>query len=178
MVTTDLVREIAASVRAAKAEERQALESLVQLYCYDLSAMFSLDVRADGRFAELNDDLARYWVDPWRHPLFIVVGDALAGFALVLGRSRLTGAHGVFDMAEFFVMKRYRRQGVGRVAAFRVFETFRGPWELRQRKENEAATSFWRKVIAEYTEGEFSEASLAGPPPRVVQRFSTASPST
>jgi hypothetical protein len=31
----------------------------------------------------------------------------LAGFALVSRRSRLTGAAGVFDMSEFFVMRRY-----------------------------------------------------------------------
>jgi predicted acetyltransferase len=165
-----------ASIRPAKGEERPALENLAQLYCYDFSDMFPLEVGADGRFAELND-LGPYWVDKWRHPLFILVGQKLAGFALVLERSRLTGAHGVFDMAEFFVMRRYRRQGVGRAAAFRLFETFHGPWEVRQRRENPAATSFWRKVIAEYTGGDFHETELSGPEwTGVVQRFLASSP--
>jgi predicted acetyltransferase len=159
------------SISPAKSEERPALENLVQLYCYDFSEMFPLEVGADGRFAALND-LAPYWVDEWRHPLFILVGRTLAGFALVHERSRLTGAQGVFDMAEFFVMRRYRRQGVGRAAAFRLFETFQGPWEVRQRRENPAATSFWRKVIAGYTNGDFQESDLHGPEwTGVVQRF-------
>jgi predicted acetyltransferase len=162
------------SVRPVRADEQSALESLVQLYCYDWSEMRPLDVGVDGRFAALSD-LARYWVDEWRHPLFITVGETLAGFALVVEQSRLTGAHGVFDMAEFFVMRRYRRKGVGRAAALRVLGMFRGPWEVRQREENPAATSFWRKVIADYLKeaGEdFEEIHWAGPEwTGIVQRF-------
>jgi predicted acetyltransferase len=135
--------------------------------------MLPLDVGVDGRFAALND-LAPYWVDEWRHPFFITVGETRAGFVLLLERSRLTGAPGVFDMAEFFVMRRYRGQGVGRAAALRVFDIFRGPWEVRQRKENPAATSFWRKVVAEHTGGNFEETDWTSPEwTGVVHRFST-----
>jgi len=162
------------SLRPATEDERPALENLVELYCYDWSELSHLDVREDGRFAAL--ELAQYWRDDWRHPFVLVVEEKFAGFALILERSRLTGTSGVFDMAEFFVMRRYRRQGVGRAAAFSAFDRFRGPWEVRQRQENPAATGFWRSVIGEYTDGRYLETPVATTEwIGVVQTFSTRS---
>ena len=144
----------------------------MQLYSYDWSELGPLDVGDDGRFADYALD--GYWLEDWRHPFLLRVDGKLAGFALILGRSRLTGMAGVFDMAEFFVMRRYRRKGVGLAAATGAFDRFQGPWEIRQRPENVAATAFWRRVIGEYTGGKYEEVywkdpAWTGP----VQRFST-----
>jgi predicted acetyltransferase len=78
-------------------------------------------------------------------------------------------------MAEFFVMRRYRRKGVGLAAASAIFDRFKGPWEVRQRDENVEATAFWRRVIAHYTGGRYQEvrwddAAWTGP----VQSFTSA----
>lgn len=160
------------SLTPAATDERAALESLMQLYSYDWSELGPLDVGDDGRFADY--PLDGYWQEGWRHPFLLRVDGKLAGFALILERSRLTGAAGVFDMAEFFVMRRYRRRGVGFAAASAAFDRFKGPWEIRQREENVAATAFWRRVIGQYTGGNYDEvhwkdATWTGP----VQRFST-----
>lgn len=158
------------SLRPTSRHERAALEQLVQLYCHDWSELMPIDVGNDGRFTAIA--LEPYWADDWRHPCLIRIAESLAGFALVHERSRLTGARGVFDMAEFFVLRRYRRQGVGHAAAVAAFDRFKGPWEIRQRDENLAATIFWRRVIADYTGGRYEEArptSWRG----VVQTFST-----
>jgi predicted acetyltransferase len=160
------------SLRPAEAGERAALESLVQLYCYDWSELTPLEVGGDGRFEALA--LAPYWLDDWRHALLLRVEDKLAGFVLILERSKLTGTSGVFDMAEFFVMRRYRRRGVGLAAAFAVFDRFKGPWEVRQREENIAATAFWRRAIHDYTHGNYREVRWDRPEwTGVVQTFST-----
>src|SRR4051794_34558578 len=111
-------------IPATKAE-RPTLENLMQLYIYDWSELRLLDVAADGRFPEY--PLHAYWEDAWRHPLLIRVDGRLAGFALVSERSRLTGASRVFDMAEFFVMRRFRRKGVGLAAASVAFDRFKAP---------------------------------------------------
>jgi predicted acetyltransferase len=34
-------------------------------------------------------------------------------------------------MSEFFVLRKYRRQGIGRTAAVELFERFPGPWRVR-----------------------------------------------
>jgi predicted acetyltransferase len=141
-------------IPATKAE-RPTLENLMQLYIYDWSELRLLDVAADGRFPEY--PLHAYWEDAWRHPLLLWVDGRLAGFALVSERSRLTGAPGVFDMAEFFVMRRFRRKGVGQRAASVAFDRFKGPWEIRQHDENTAAIAFWRRAVDRYTGGSYRE---------------------
>jgi predicted acetyltransferase len=161
----------------AATEERAVLDNLMQLYVYDWSEVLPLDVGDRGRFADY--PLDPYFRDDWRHPFLVRVDGKLAGFALVSARSWLTGAAGVFDMAEFFVLRRYRRQGVGLAAACAAFDRFRGPWEVRQRDAATQATAFWRRAIAHYTGGRYQEvrwddAAWTGP----VQTFSSASSST
>jgi predicted acetyltransferase len=156
----------------ATQDERMSLENLMQLYAYDWSELRPLDVADNGRFADYPLDV--YWQQDWRHPFLLRVDGKVAGFALISTQSYLTGASGVTDMAEFFVMRKYRRSGVGRAAAIAAFGQFKGPWEVRQRDENMEATAFWRRVIAQYSGGNFQEiqwhdAAWTGP----VQRFST-----
>jgi len=99
------------SVVHAAEHERPVLRHLIDLYAYDFSEQLGLDVEEDGRFAF--GDLTPYWTDPARHPFLVRAEGRLAGFVLVHDRSRLTGAAGIHDMAEFFVLRKYRRQGVG-----------------------------------------------------------------
>ena len=67
-------------------------------------------------------------------------------------------------MAEFFVLRKYRRGGVGTDAARAVFARFPGEWQTRQQFVNEAAIAFWRRTIpVPFTESANDE----GP----VQRF-------
>lgn len=162
------------SLSPASKEDQATLTNLMQLYAYDWSELRPLEVGEDGRFEDYPLDV--YWQDPWHHPFLLRVEGKLAGFALVSGRSRLTGSEGVFDLAEFFVMRRYRRRGVGLAAACAAFDRFGGPWEVRQREDNPEATAFWRVVVARYTDGKYQEtrwndATWVGP----VQMFSARS---
>jgi predicted acetyltransferase len=50
-------------------------------------------------------------------------------------------------MAEFFVMRKYRRGGVGVIAARAVFARFPGEWQVRELAANAGAVAFWRKAI-------------------------------
>src|SRR3954463_12136899 len=143
------------SLDPASAAERPVLENLFQLYADDWSELGWLDVGRDGRFAD--PSLDEYWQEGHHHPFLIRVDGRPAGFVLIAARSRLTGAADVFDMAEFFVMRKYRRQGVGFAAASAAFDRFPGRWEIRQRDENAAATLFWRRVIVRYTGGRYQE---------------------
>lgn len=146
------------------------------------SELAGFEVDEHGRFAPY--PLAAYWRDEGRHAFLLRADDTLVGFALVQTESRLSGARGTFDMAEFFVLRAHRRRRVGLDAATLLFDLFRGPWEVRQRAENVAARQFWRREIAAYTAGRFEEAPWsdakgAGTVPDAkgagtVQRFSSA----
>jgi predicted acetyltransferase len=156
------------AIDPARREDAPILAALFELYAYDLSDTLDLDVGDDGRYPVPPFDV--YWTDPRCHAFLIRVEGRLAGFALVTERSRLTGDEHVRDMAEFFVMRRYRRRGVGEQVAVGLFRRFPGAWEVRQRFANVAATAFWRRIIgrhAEFSELTFDDERWRGP----VQRF-------
>ena len=159
-------------VVAAELSDKEALRNLFQLYAYDFSEVEPADVDPTGRFKV--PSLEAYWNERWRFPSLLRVDEHLAGFALVHQKSRLSGADDVWDMAEFFVLRRHRRSEVGTRAAHILFETHAGAWEVRQRAANTVATSFWRRAIAAFTAGSFTEELLdderwKGP----VQRFAS-----
>ena len=128
--------------------ERAAFNQLYELYSYDFSEIVGLDVGEDGRYGV--DDLAGCWSEPWRRPFLVRVDGKLAGFAIVDCRSRLTGDAETFDMAEFFIMRKYRRRGIGAYVAMHLFDRCPGRWEVRQSARNDQAQAFWRLVIGRY----------------------------
>src|SRR6185312_7487106 len=145
------------SLAAVTEASRPALAHLFQLYAYDWSELLPLDVQSNGLFPD--ELFAKYATeDPERHAFLVYAADRLSGFAIVAERSRLTSEAGVCDMVEFFVLRRYRRRGLGRAAAVATFNRFpERRWEVRQRDGNAAATAFWRKVIDTYTAGNYRE---------------------
>jgi predicted acetyltransferase len=78
-------------------------------------------------------------------------------------------------MDQFFVLRKYRRQGAGELLARSVFSALPGRWEVGQMPRNQAAQVFWRKVIGLYTGGRFKEHEVAaGWWHGVVQVFESA----
>jgi predicted acetyltransferase len=140
------------------------LSNLLELYIHDLSEVFpSIELGADGRFGYR--DLALYWSEPGRRFAFIVRCDArVAGFVLATRGSPATDDPNVFDVAEFFVTRRYRRSGVGRRAAILLWNRLPGRWIVRVSKGNREALPFWERVIAEFTSGAATEFERPGTP--------------
>jgi predicted acetyltransferase len=141
------------------------LERLMQLYVYDFSELMPLEVDELGRFAAATP-LATCWQEPWRHAYLMRTATAdgdghIAGFTILDERSRLTGDPDVADVAEFFVLRRYRRQGVGLAAAAAAFALFPRRWEVRQTVANMGATAFWRRAVSAYTCGAYHETFVA-----------------
>jgi predicted acetyltransferase len=125
-------------VVGAELRDKPVVRQLLQLYQYDFSEFDGADVDADGSY--LYQYLDEYWTEAARHPLLFRVDGNWAGFALV----RSGAPH---DMAEFFVMRKYRRSGVGTVLARAVFARFPGEWQVRQMTSNPSATAFWLQAI-------------------------------
>jgi predicted acetyltransferase len=79
----------------------------------------------------------------------------LAGLALVKKGSDvsgpdLSGSGAAWDMAEFFILRGYRRRGIGTRAAHEVWRRFPGPWEVRVMQANASAQQFWAGAIATF----------------------------
>jgi predicted acetyltransferase len=137
-------------------EQKIVLKNLLELYKYDFSEYDPEDVNEQGEYGYKYFD--NYWTEPERFPFLIKVDEKYAGFALV--RKKYQGNKSgefCYSMAEFFVMKKYRKSGVGKQTAFYLFDLFLGKWEVAQIKENIPAQKFWIKVISDYTNKNYTE---------------------
>ena len=144
------------NVELVEITDRKTLDDLVQLYSYDFTEFIDVDLGPDGRYAFIDADIV--WEKPKHDASFICVDRALAGFSLAYEDTSFRDpSQRTWWLAEFFVMRAYRRKGVGRRAARTLFDRLGGAWEVGQIPANEPAQAFWRSVIAEYTGGEFEE---------------------
>jgi predicted acetyltransferase len=144
------------AVEPALPRDSTAMANLLELYSHDLSAAFSMDVGTDGRFGY--EWLPLYWSEPDRRfPFLIRRGQLLAGFALVTRGSPASDDANAVDVAEFFVVRRYRRCGVGRQAAFLLWRLFAARWIVRVSEDNHHGCQFCASVVADFTNGVFLE---------------------
>lgn len=139
------------------------LSNLFELYAHDLSDIFGLELGSDGRFGY--EKLPLYWSEPERRfPFLIYNGNRIAGFALITRGSPASDNPNVFDVAEFFVVRRHRRSNVGRQAAFLLWDKFPGSWIVRVSEGNQNGYKFWLRVIGNYTGSTQSETIRPGNP--------------
>ena len=134
-------------------EEKEILRNLLEKYDYEFSQYDQREVNALGLYGYSYLDY--YWTEAKRWAYFILVDDKLAGFAMVIDLPEVEDRETDFQMAEFFVMHKYRNLGVGKQAAFSVFDLHRGKWQLKRHPLNLGSVYFWDNVIGSYTKGEF-----------------------
>jgi predicted acetyltransferase len=125
--------------------------------------VFSVALDETGRFGYPR--LASYWSEPERRFAFVIrAGSALAGFALVTVGSPLSADPNDLDVAEFFVLRGQRRAGVGRQAAFLLWDQLPGSWIVRVSEGNRAGLAFWPDAVSVYTSGKFTQTQAPGSP--------------
>ena len=74
--------------------------------------------------------------------------------------SRVSGDQNVWDMAEFFVLRGYRRRGTGTRIAHEVWRRFPGQWEVRVMQANVSAHQFWQQAISAFTDNAVRSSSF------------------
>ena len=140
------------TLELAPASEAPLVANLLELYQYDLSEIFQLDVGPGGRFGY--ERLPLYWSESLhRFPFLIKLDGRVVGFALATLGSPASDDPRVFDVAEFFILRRYRHRGVGKRAAHLLWDQHPGRWFVRVYERNAGALIFWRQVISEYGVG-------------------------
>ena len=133
------------TLHAVACEQAPVLENLLQLYAHDFSESVEIATDEAGRFAYSR--LPLYWTEANRFPFLVKVDGLIAGFVLVSRGSLISGDPQVWDMAEFFVMRRYRRRGIGAALAHEVWRRFPGRWEVRVHECTKPAMQFWAAAI-------------------------------
>ena len=138
----------AVEIMAALPEDRVPLANMMQLYAHDFSELWSGEERgelgADGLFAAY--PLDAWWREADHIPLLVKADGFLAGFALLNATSH-TGRPLDRNMAEFFIVRKHRRSGVGTGAARMIFNRYPGRWETAVARANHGALAFWRAAI-------------------------------
>ena len=116
-----------AEIHPAALSDKPVLRNLLELCQHDYSEYDDQDLDENGLFGYRWLD--HYWTEPERHPFLVRVDGRLAGFVLVrqIGTSQ---EQPVYSIAEFFILRKYRRRGVGRQAAWSVFDRLPGRWSI------------------------------------------------
>jgi len=145
--------------------DKSVLGRLLQLYLYDFTEFQPRELNAHGEFEYRYLDL--YWAPDYgekRYPFYIRSEGSLAGLAMV------RFVNGVNVMSEFFVLRPYRRRGVGAAAARAVFAALPGRWLVPEVTANLAAQAFLHGVIDGVTGVRFDEVRDEN---GLTQRFTT-----
>jgi predicted acetyltransferase len=140
-------------VSRVRSDEAAIIANLMQLYIHDFSELWfdreaEGELEPDGRYADY-PDLAAYWTDPTRAAWLFRMKGRPVGFALV---NETAHAPTPVDqaVAEFFIVRKHRRRGVGLAAAHALFGTAWGVWEAAVVRRNAGALAFWRRAAASY----------------------------
>ena len=142
-------------------EMKSVLRNLLELYEHDSSEFNGSELNEHGLYEYKYVD--HYWTEEGRYAYFVRVDGKLAGFALV--RALESSELGVlYSMSEFFLVRKFRRQGIGSRVAKLLFDMFPGRWEVSQEAGNKAAQEFWKRVIGIYTKEVFQMETLDGGP--------------
>lgn len=134
-------------------QDKEILRNLLEKYNYEFSRYDGRDVNSLGLYDY--SYLDHYWTEKNRWAFFMKVDGKLAGFAMVNDYPESQDEETDYTMAEFFVMYKYRRCGVGGWACRALFEKFPGRWQLRRHPNNIGSVHFWDKIVAECSGGNF-----------------------
>ena len=136
-------------------EGKRAFSQLINLYNfnYDFSNYLNDNIPENGFFF---GDADYYMNNEKMQNFFIRVDGRIAGYVIVAkGGDKYLDDPLAHNIDEFFVTRKYRRKGVGTIAATMAFEMYKGWWEVCQMQDNISAQRFWASVIDKYTDGKW-----------------------
>ena len=138
--------------------QKSVLRNMLELYEYDMSVYTDEELNDCGLYGYKYFDY--YWNEEKRFPYFIKCENVLCGFVLVNDYCYTLKGEEAMSIAEFFIMNKYRRFGIGRKIARQIFDLFPGKWEVNQVPGNDISYVFWEKVIDEYTQGNYEKSVI------------------
>ncbi|MCL2576214.1 MAG: GNAT family N-acetyltransferase [Defluviitaleaceae bacterium] len=142
------------NISIATIEQKSVLRNMMELYFYDMSEFDDetdrLELDKNGLYGY--SWLDYYWVEYGRFPYLMTIDSKLAGFALIREVEPQ-----VFSVAEFFVVRKYRKMGVGSVLINEMFKLHKSKWIISTPIKNIVAQSFWRKSVRSASAGKYAE---------------------
>jgi len=147
----------------AKLKDYPIMQNMARFYAYDMSRDCGRELEG-WEFPENGlyecSDFKKYLEGKGKHAFIIKVDNELAGFVFVNKLEVMPEVD--YNMGEFFIVAKFQRSGIGRIVAKEMFNRFSGEWSVGAIPQNTRALNFWRKVISEYTNGNFLEVEKTG----------------
>lgn len=133
-------------------KDKRILFRLLQYSLFEESATDLNEMNDEGLYTYKWFD--RYFTDDDRLAFFIKekVSYKLLGFVMINEYvQRIDKGHSI---AEFMILPKYRRKGIGKQVAIECFTMFDGNWEVSPSYGSEKAYLFWKNAIDTYTNRE------------------------
>ncbi len=140
----------------ASIEDHPIIQNMGRFYVYDMSQFFAHDadwkMPEDGLYECI--DFKKYWQTDDTWPFILRYRGELAGFVIIDKKG--SDPQVDYNMAQYFILRRFKGLGVGKMIAQRCFDQYQGIWEVMVMPDNKGAYQFWQKTIQQYT-GEYEE---------------------
>ena len=141
-------------IPATLEEHYPIMQNMSAYYAYDIGEYIGWKQAPNGS-CDIGLDFSKYWKAENTWPFIIKYKGELAGFVIVDKDNTDPGKD--FNIVQFFVLRQFKGLGLGKYIAFRCFDEFVGQWEVFVMPGNEGAYRFWRRIIKEYSEDQFTE---------------------
>ena len=132
----------------ASIEQMPIVKQLLELYTYEMTDLVDFDIKENGYFGY--DELPLYWKEPSRYPYLIYANKKLAGFVLIQQGSPIENDPEIWDVTEFFIMRKFRNKDIGYFVAKHLWSSIKGRWQVRVWDNNTIAHAFWENVIMKF----------------------------
>lgn len=126
--------------------EKNLLNNLMQLYLHDLSLYFPIDF--DSKTCQYKYNLESYFHNNYAY--FIKMNSELIGFILI---DKFT--EDKYEISEIFILNNYKNQNIGKQAVNKIFDMYKGKWQIKVVPSSPKAKSFWNKTISDYTDNNY-----------------------
>ena len=129
--------------------KKDILYRMLQYSLYEES-LFDLNEMNENALFEYKDfDL--YFEDEDKVAYFIMENDTKK----ILGFIMISKNINIYNINEFMILPKYRKIGIGKKAAFMIFNMYKGCYQVSPSYGSSAAYDFWKNVIGEYTNNDY-----------------------
>ncbi|MDR6551794.1 GNAT family N-acetyltransferase [Paenibacillus qinlingensis] len=133
-------------IEKVDATRREILKNIMTLFLHDMSEFNEeLDLNPENGLFEL-DVLDWFFDKEGLTPFFIVSDGNPIGFILLQSGPYSNQEFADYVLNSFFILKKHRRKGIGKLACYKFFEMYPGRYAISQAKNNTQAIKFWKSV--------------------------------
>lgn len=141
----------------ASLSDYPTIQNMGRFYVYDMTEYMGnekgWEIPENGLFECI--DFKKYWEQSDTFPFLIRINNEIAGFVIIDKKG--SDSQVDFNVAQFFILRKFKKQGIGRYVAYQCFNQFKGTWEVMVLPQNTGAYTFWKKIIGDYTNHCFQE---------------------